>query len=418
MFVSAFHPTLEKIAALYLADEEECLDRLLPRAQLPMRERGKVTEQARRWVETIRRTHKPSVSVNDLLARFGLSSHEGLALMCLAEALLRIPDTATADALIRDKLTETHWTHALGTGAGWGMNATSWALAITGKVIDLEEASRASPSAALGRLVTRLGQPVIREAIKGAMGWLADQFVTGEDIDQALNRTKGAMAEDVRFSFDMLGEGARTAADAERYTQAYAMAIAALGMFQSKQKYARPSGISIKLSALHPRFEMAQRDRVMAEIMPQLIALCERAARYDIPVTIDAEEADRLQLSLECAELLFQQPTLGAWQGLGFAVQAYQKRAPEVIDHLVTLARHANRRIHIRLVKGAYWDAEIKRSQERGLSDFPVFTRKAATDVSYLACARRMLEATEYHQSGVRDAQCPDCRAYRRARPR
>jgi RHH-type proline utilization regulon transcriptional repressor/proline dehydrogenase/delta 1-pyrroline-5-carboxylate dehydrogenase len=392
---SAFDSSLKKIAALYLADEAECLNQLLPAAQLPMADKIRATAQAVRWVETIRRTHRPSASVTDLLARFGLSSHEGIALMCLAEALLRIPDTATADALIRDKLTETHWNEALGSGASWTMNATGWALSITGKIIGLDDPQHQSPGASLGRLVSRLGQPVIREAIKSAMQWLADQFVTGETIDKALQRTRSDMAADVRFSFDMLGEGARTAEDAERYYQSYATAIDAIGASQAAHKFGRASGISIKLSALHPRYEMGQRVRVMDEMLPRLADLCEHALRYDIPVTIDAEEADRLQLSLECAETLLQQAKLGAWEGLGFAVQAYQKRAPAVIDHLADLARLHRRRIHIRLVKGAYWDAEIKRSQERGLPDFPVYTRKAATDISYLACAQRMLNAQD-----------------------
>jgi RHH-type proline utilization regulon transcriptional repressor/proline dehydrogenase/delta 1-pyrroline-5-carboxylate dehydrogenase len=384
---------LKEIAALYRADETACLERLFPAATLDKVANDRARSRAARWIEDIRRTHKPSASVTDLLARFGLTSQEGLALMCLAEALLRIPDRATADTLIRDKLSETQWDAALGHDAPWTMNVTGWALSITGAIIDLDDPTKRSPGAALGKLISRLGQPVIREAIRAAMQWLADQFVTGEHIESALNRSLPLMEEGTRFSFDMLGEGARTAEDAERYHASYEQAIDAIGEFQARHKFARPSGISVKLSALHPRYEVAQRDRVMREMVPRLVSLCERAAPREIPVTIDAEEADRLQLSLEVVDELLMQARLGPWEGLGFAVQAYQKRAPAVIDFLAALGRAQRRRMHIRLVKGAYWDSEIKRAQERGWDDFPVFTRKSGTDVSYLACAHRMLEA-------------------------
>ncbi|MDP9127810.1 MAG: L-glutamate gamma-semialdehyde dehydrogenase [Pseudomonadota bacterium] len=384
---------LKDIASLYQAGEEDCLAGLFPAAQLTAPQRMQAKARAAHWIEAIRRTHKPQASVNDLLSRFGLTSNEGLALMCLAEALLRIPDRATADALIRDKLSETHWNDALGTQAPWAMNIAGWALSITGKVIGLEKPDQRSPGAALGNLISRLGQPAIREAIRAAMQWLADQFVTGETIGNALERSRTKMETGARFSFDMLGEGARTAEDAARYAEAYEQAIDAIGAFQARHKFERPSGISIKLSALHPRYEMTQRSRVMNELVPRLASLCERAASHDIPVTIDAEEADRLQLSLEVADELLNRAKLGTWQGLGFAVQAYQKRAPAVIDYLIALGRAHARKIHIRLVKGAYWDSEIKRAQERGWSDFPVFTRKPGTDVSYLACAKRLLEA-------------------------
>jgi RHH-type proline utilization regulon transcriptional repressor/proline dehydrogenase/delta 1-pyrroline-5-carboxylate dehydrogenase len=387
-------PAFAPLAAMHLADEEESVRRLFPAAQLPGAERSKAVMRATRWIDEIRRTHKPQASVTDLLARFGLTSQEGLALMCLAEALLRIPDRATADALIRDKLGETHWNEALGAGTSWSINAAGWALSLTGALIDLDDPTRHSPGAALGRLISRLGQPVIREAIRHAMQWLADSFVMGETIDAALERAAPAMANGTRFSFDMLGEGARTATDSETYFTIYKQAIDRIGAFQKDKNYRRVSGISVKLSALHPRYEMAQRERVLAELTPRLVALCEAAATYNIPLTIDAEEAERLQLSLEVAAALLEKLPL-SWQGLGFAVQAYQKRAPIVIDFLAALARRRNCRIHIRLVKGAYWDTEIKRAQERGLPDFPVFTRKASTDVSYHACARRLLAASD-----------------------
>ena len=387
---------LDVIVALYRADEATCLETLIPAARLSPVERDRAATRASMWIDEIRRIHKPGAGVTDLLSQFGLTSQEGLALMCLAEALLRIPDRATADALIRDKLGETHWNEALGTDAPWAMNAAGWALSLTGKIIQFENPTDHSPGTALGKLISRLGQPVIREAIRAAMQWLAEQFVTGETIDDALKRMQPFMIKGVRYSFDMLGEGARTAADAERYYNDYLNAINAVGEFQSRYKLERASGISIKLSALHPRYEITHIHRVMDEMLPRLITLCERAASHNIPVTIDAEEVDRLQLSLEVANALMSKANLGAWEGLGFAVQAYQKRAPAVIDYLVAMARAHNRRIHIRLVKGAYWDSEIKRTQERGLSDFPVYTRKESTDISYLACARRMLAAAEW----------------------
>lgn len=387
--------SLADIASLYQADEEACLNRLFPAALLTGAERSKAVKRATRWIEEIRRTHRPHVSVTDLLGRFGLTSQEGLALMCLAEALLRIPDRATADALIKDKLGETHWNEALGSGTAWSINVAGWALSITGKVIDLDDPTKQSPGAALGRLVSRLGQPVIREAIRHSMQWLADQFVMGETIDDALTRAVPMMEKGTRFSFDMLGEGARTATDAERYYQAYSDAILKIGVFQKGKNFRRPSGISVKLSALHPRYEMAQKERVLKELVPRVVTLCGQAATYDIPLTIDAEEADRLQLSLEVAAALFGQLKENTWEELGFAVQAYQKRAPSVIDCFADLARAHNRKIHLRLVKGAYWDTEIKRAQERGHDDFPVFTRKASTDVSYHACARRLLLAAD-----------------------
>ena len=387
--------SLKDIRGLYLADEAACLERLFDAATLGSVERPRALARATLWIEEIRKTHRPAATVNDLLSRFGLTSQEGLALMCLAEALLRIPDRATADALIRDKLSETHWNEALGDKTSWAINATGWALSVTGKIIDLEDPTKHSPGAALGKLISRLGQPLIREAIKTAMEWLADQFVMGQTISEALSRAKPQMEKGDWFSFDMLGEGARTNEDAERYYRSYIEAVDAIGTFQALHKFTKPSGISVKLSALHPRFEMVQKERVMKEMLPRLIALCELAARYEISLTIDAEEADRLQLSLEVGAALLEKAKLGSWEGLGFAVQAYQKRAPKVIDFLIGLAEQSHKKLSIRLVKGAYWDSEIKRAQERGLDDFPVFTRKASTDISYLACAKRMLDAKE-----------------------
>ncbi len=393
-FDSAKH--LKDIATLYRADEDSCLEKLFPAAKLDAARRENARNRATQWIEEIRRTHKPSATVTDLLSRFGLTSNEGLALMCLAEALLRIPDRATADALIKDKLGETHWNAALGGDAPWAMNITGWALSITGTVLDLDDPTKSSPGAAIGKLISRLGQPVIREALRGAMQFLADQFVTGETITEALERSKPDMEKGIWFSYDMLGEGARTPEDAARYFDDYMKAIETIGAFQAQHKFPRSSGVSVKLSALHPRYEMAQRDRVIKEMAPRFVALCERAAGLNIPMTIDPEEADRLQLSCEVTEAMLAQAKLGSWEGFGFGIQAYQKRAPAVIDWFVALSKTYRKRFHIRLIKGAYWDTEIKRAQERGWKDFPIFTRKSGTDVSYLACAQRLMAASEW----------------------
>jgi RHH-type proline utilization regulon transcriptional repressor/proline dehydrogenase/delta 1-pyrroline-5-carboxylate dehydrogenase len=395
---SSFQESLKQISSLYRADEETSLKRLFPLARLAPDAEYRVRAKAENWINKIRHAHRPDAGATDLLSRFGLTSQEGIALMCLAEALLRIPDVTTADALIRDKLNETHWNEALGKDAPWMINAAGWALTLTGKVIGLDAPNAETPGAVLGNLISRLGQPVIREALRHAMQWLADQFVVGETIDKALARAQIDMQKDIIFSFDMLGEGARSAEDAERYFQDYVNAIDAVGKAQAEHGHIRASGISVKLSALHPRYEMVQRKRVLKEMVPKIVALCEQSAKYDIPMTLDAEEADRLQLSLEIAEIILKQQGFKQWHGLGFAVQAYQKRAPAVIDCLAELAKANNKRIHIRLVKGAYWDTEIKRAQERGWADFPVYTRKASTDVSYLACARKILEQDKYIQ--------------------
>ncbi len=399
MFPPSDHPPdpgpglLSPIDALFRADEGECLRRLVPLARLAAPERDAAADRAARWIEGMRRSRKADAGLADLLSRFSLTSQEGLALMCLAEALLRIPDAATADALIRDKLGEAHWNEVLGNGNDWALNATGWALALTGFVTRLDDpARRGSPGAALSRLMARLGQPILREALRHAMQWLAARFVMGEAIDGALRRAQPRMDHGVRYSFDMLGEGARTAKAAERYFEDYKSAIDSIGHFHKRYPTGRPSGISVKLSALHPRYEWAQRDRVLRELGPRLAALCELAARHGIPLTVDAEEADRLYLALDIIGGVLGHAALDGWEGLGFAVQAYEKRAPAVIGWYQEQARAHRRRLHIRLVKGAYWDTEIKRAQERGWSDFPVYTRKAGTDVSYLACARKLLE--------------------------
>lgn len=389
LFDSSEH--FRAIEKLFRADEESCLKNLFPQAALPPEMRKKAVSQTLGWIEKIRAARKSALSVTELLSRYGLSSSEGVALMCLAEALLRIPDAETADALIKDKLSSTHWLEALGEHVPLAMNATAWALAISGRIVTYGVEAQ-NPYGLFGKLVAKLGHTVAREAIKAAMGWMAEQFVMGETISLALKRTLPEAQAGVRFSFDMLGEGARTAKQAEIFFEDYSNSIEAVGKFQTQHKLSRAPGVSIKLSALHPRYEMAQRERVLLEMLPKLVVLCEAAAKYQIPVTIDAEEADRLFLALELFAKLVESTSKFHWEGLGFAVQAYDKRAPAVIDYFSDLARVHGQRLGIRLVKGAYWDTEIKRAQERGWSDFSVFTRKAATDVSYLANAAKLLE--------------------------
>jgi RHH-type transcriptional regulator, proline utilization regulon repressor / proline dehydrogenase / delta 1-pyrroline-5-carboxylate dehydrogenase len=328
--------------------------------------------------------------VESFLQQFGLSTPEGLALMCLAEALLRTPDEATRDALIAEKIGSADWAAHVGRSDSLFVNAGTWGLMLTGRLVEPDEGARRDLAGFLRRLAGRLGEPVIRRAVATAIGVMGDQFVLGRTIEAALKR---AAREGFVCSFDMLGEGARTHADAERYEAAYLAAIAAVGRAAGGAGPEDGHGISVKLSALHPRYEATQEARVVGELYPRLLRIVCAAAEHDINLTLDAEEADRLALSLKLLERLAREPALGPWQGLGLAVQAYQKRGEAVIDAVAELARSSGRRLMVRLVKGAYWDAEIKRAQVGGRPDYPVFTTKAATDVSYLACADRLLAA-------------------------
>ena len=329
--------------------------------------------------------------VQGLLQEFALTSHEGVALMCLAEALLRIPDAATRDALIRDKIAAGDWQAHLGGSPSLFVNAATWGLLLTGKLVATH--SDTGLGSALKRIVGRGGEPLIRKGVDMAMRLMGEQFVTGETIAQALEHARPREAQGFRYSYDMLGEAALTARDAARYRDAYEQAIDAIGAAAAGRGILDGPGISIKLSALHPRYARAQVERVKEELYPRLLALAERARRHDIGLNIDAEESDRLELSLDLLERLCHEPALAGWDGIGFVVQAYQKRCPAVIDFLVDLARRSGHRLMVRLVKGAYWDSEIKRAQQDGLDGYPVYTRKAYTDVAYLACARRLLAA-------------------------
>ena len=371
-------------------DEAEADRRTLAAAELPAAARDRIAATARRLVEAVRRERLGKGGLDAFLHEYALSSPEGVALMCLAEALLRIPDAETVDRLIRDKIAVADWQSHLGHSGSIFVNASTWALMLTGRLLRPDH-HQADLGSILRRFVARSSEPVWRQAVTAAMRILAGQFVIGRTIGEALDRAREAERHGYRHSYDMLGEAARTMADAERYRASYEHAIAAIGKEAAGRDIAEAPGISVKLSALHPRYEMAQRDRVMRELLPSLLGLAGHARKTGIGFTIDAEEADRLELSLDLVEALALAPELAGWEGLGLAVQAYQKRALSLIDWLADLARRSRRRLMVRLVKGAYWDTEIKRAQERALDTYPVFTRKLATDVSYLACAERLL---------------------------
>ncbi|MCB1887908.1 MAG: bifunctional proline dehydrogenase/L-glutamate gamma-semialdehyde dehydrogenase PutA [Rhodocyclaceae bacterium] len=381
------------IEAAWRPPEPLCVPPLLAEAQLDPARREAVATLAGELVATLRGSRTRASGVDALMKEFSLSSQEGVALMCLAEALLRVPDRSTADRLIRDKLAGGDWRAHLGHSPSLFVNAATWGLLVTGRLVSTH--SREGLSTALTRLIARGGEPLIRKGMDLAMRMLGEQFVTGRDIGEALERAADCEQQGYRYSFDMLGEAAMTAEDASRYLRAYQDAIDAIGTAARGRGVIDGNGISVKLSALHPRYTWSQRERVMADVFPRLKDLCLAAARHDIGLNIDAEEADRLDLSLDLLEALAHDADLAGWQGLGFVIQAYQKRAPAVVDHVIALARDSGHRLMVRLVKGAYWDAEIKRAQQDGLADYPVYTRKVHTDVAYLACARRLLGARD-----------------------
>ena len=385
-------PLRAAITAAWLRDETEHVRELLEQARLPAAEQAQAQKLAVDLVKRVRARAQDQGAIEAFMRQYDLGSEEGVLLMCVAEALLRIPDQDTADKLIRDKLGDADWEKHLGQSDSVLVNASTWGLMLTGKLVNLNDLTRADVPGAFKRLVGRVGEPVIRLAVRQAMRIMGHQFVMGRTIDEALARSRKGGNADYRYSFDMLGEGALTTKDAARYLEAYRQAIHAIGRTGPfADVFAAPS-ISIKLSALHPRYEHAKRARVMKELAPAILELAQLAKSYGIGFTIDAEEADRLELSLDLIEATFSDPSLDGWEGYGLAVQAYQKRTPYVIDFLADLARRVGRRMPVRLVKGAYWDAEIKRAQIDGHPGYPVFTRKPNTDVSYLANARRMLD--------------------------
>jgi RHH-type transcriptional regulator, proline utilization regulon repressor / proline dehydrogenase / delta 1-pyrroline-5-carboxylate dehydrogenase len=377
------------------ADESESVKALLSAADLGEAARQRVADHATRLVEQIRSDKASHGGLDAFMHEYDLSNQEGVLLMCLAEALLRVPDAATADKLIADKIGGADWQRHLGHGESLFVSASTWALMLTGRLVRMEAATLGDAWRIVRRLAARTGEPVIRQAMRRAMRIMSRQFVMGRTIDEALIRARDHEARGYLHSYDMLGEAALTTADAERHYRSYADAIAAVGRASGGRGPVAGPGISIKLSALHPRFEYAQRDRVMNEMMPRVKALAVQAKAQNIGVCVDTEEADRLEITLDVIEAVYRDPALEGWEGFGFAVQAYQKRAIRVLDWSSALAREHRRRITVRLVKGAYWDAEIKRAQELGLPNYPVFTRKANTDLSYIACARKMLAAPD-----------------------
>ena len=364
--------------------EQDAVRARLGELSLSPARRGRISERARRLVAGCRGRASERSILDLFLQEFGLSNEEGVALLCISEALLRIPDDATAEALIAEKLASGDWASHLGRSESVFLNASTWALMLTGGVIGLGEEVRGDVRGWIGRLAARLGESAARAAMAAAVRILASEFVRGRTIEEALQRSAGELA-----SYDMLGEGARTFADAARYAAAYRHAIGAVAA-ANRGTSAPASSVSIKLSALHPRYEPLQRRRVLQELGDTLLSLAQEAAAADVPLTIDAEEAERLELSLALFERLANAPELRSWPGLGLAVQAYSLRAPAVIDWLESLGRP----VIVRLVKGAYWDTEIKRAQVEGLASYPVHTRKASTDVAYLACAARLLRST------------------------
>ncbi|MGH6964738.1 MAG: bifunctional proline dehydrogenase/L-glutamate gamma-semialdehyde dehydrogenase PutA [Phenylobacterium sp.] len=371
-------------------DERQAVAAALAAQPLGADDREAVRQEAEALVRSARRGANRQGVVESFLQEFSLSTREGLALMCLAEALLRTPDEETRDRLIAEKIASADWASHAGQSDSMLVNASTWSLMLTGKLIDPDEEARTDLGGFIRRLAGRLGEPVIRRAVGAAVRIMGEQFVLGATIEKAIKR---AAQDGFVCSFDMLGEGARTAADADRYEAAYAAAVKVVAGHAKGQGPEAGHGISVKLSALSPRYEARQAPRVWDELYPRIKRLAVQAAKADINLTLDAEEADRLVISLELLDRLAREPDLGGWTGLGLAVQAYQKRGPQVIEAVADIARSSGRRLMVRLVKGAYWDSEIKRAQVAGLPGYPVYTTKAATDLSYLVCARALLNA-------------------------
>lgn len=388
-------PIRQKIRDFYRIDENEVINHILPLAEVGVKARSRAWERARQIVHNIRKDQDGQGGIDALLNEFSLSSEEGVVLMCLAEALLRVPDKRTQDLLIRDKLAKGDWSSHLGSSDSLFVNASSWGLLVTGKMVNYSDKTKAQQFGILKKTIGRLGEPVIRKSVNFAMKIMGKQFVMGQTIEDAIERAADKEQKGYVYSYDMLGEGARTMKDADFYYQNYLDATHAIGKAANGRGPIKSPGISVKLSAIHPRYEFSHRDRVMNELVPKLKALALIAKQYDIGFTVDAEEADRLDMSLDVIEAVFSDDALGDWNGFGLAVQAYQKRAIFVIEWVTELARRVGRKLMVRLVKGAYWDTEIKTTQQLGLAHFPVFTRKATTDVCYKACAIKLLEARD-----------------------
>ena len=375
-------------AAPFAPPDEEVVPRLLRQVRRDVEAEGRIDRTATRLIEGIRERADAIGGLEDFLREYGLSTKEGLALMVMAEALLRVPDAATQDALIADKIGEGDWAHHESQSDTWFVSMATWGLGLSTRIVRPGD----TPGGVLAQATRRIGGPAVRQGVRQAMRFLGHQFVLGQTIEEALRRARPLEAKGYRHSYDMLGEGARSWEDARRYAGAYADAIEAIGRAAGNAALPDRPGISVKLSALHPRYEPRNRAAVLDELVPVLVDLARAARSFDLNFTVDAEEQERLELSLEVIGAAFADPSLRDWNGFGLAVQAYGKRALPVIEWAADLARAHDARLMVRLVKGAYWDTEIKHAQVEGHGDFPVFTRKAATDVSFLACAGRMLE--------------------------
>jgi RHH-type proline utilization regulon transcriptional repressor/proline dehydrogenase/delta 1-pyrroline-5-carboxylate dehydrogenase len=388
-------PIRQNIRKFYRIDENTAVDHILPLAEVNVSARSRAWERARQMVVQIRKEQAGNGAIDALLQEYSLSSEEGVVLMCLAEALLRVPDKHTQDALIRDKISQGQWTTHLGGSDSLFVNASSWGLLITGSMVDYADKRKKDSFGLLKKTIGRLGEPVIRKSMNFAMKIMGKQFVMGETIKAATERAGKKEQQGYVYSYDMLGEGARTMPDADRYLKAYQDAIDTIGKVaraSGKNDPRKVPGISVKLSAIHPRYAFTDKARVMAEIVPKLKALCLQAKSYNIGLTVDAEESERLDISLDVLEAVFSDSDLGDWNGFGMALQAYQPRAIFVVDWLRALTVRVGRKMMVRLVKGAYWDTEIKNAQKDGHAHFPVFTRKSSTDVSYHACANKLLD--------------------------
>jgi RHH-type proline utilization regulon transcriptional repressor/proline dehydrogenase/delta 1-pyrroline-5-carboxylate dehydrogenase len=382
----------QTMANAYRMDETQAMQTLLGAAELSAPQLQSVKIQAEKLVTSVRKGRVGKGGIDAFMHQYGLSTEEGVALMCLAEAALRIPDPETVNLLIEDKIGPANWGAHQGKSDSLFVNSASWALMLTGKILSTEEKGDGYLGPVLKKFFKKTGAPIIRAAVNEAMRILGKQFVMGRTIDEATSRAKKEEARGYSFSYDMLGEGARTMKDAERYFNAYKNAIDVIGREAKGQGIYKGAGISVKLSALHPRYEFARKEYCVPFLIDRLKALAVQAKGYDIGITVDAEEADRLEISLDIIEAVAGDPALAGWHGFGLAVQAYQKRAFFVIDWLAEVGKRINRKFMVRLVKGAYWDYEIKDAQVKGLSGYPVFTRKVNTDVSYLACAKKMID--------------------------